>query len=205
MRTNNPAPTSRIKESAVSATTSALRECSRDCGRFGRFAEFSLRPGTSSTCVARRAGTRPNRTAVAMDTANVNPSTSGSIPTRIGNTSPGGEAMTKRTRLPHSARRAPEAPPASARRTLSVKSCRARRVRLAPTAKRTQISRVRAVPRASRRPATLAQAISNTRPTATKRRWRGSENRVRRLSRPFAAEENSRCGISSGLGAGTMS
>jgi hypothetical protein len=64
------------------------------------------------------------------------------------------------------ARATPRAPPTSASTTLSVSSCRTSRLRPAPSAERTTSSRWRAEPRASCRFATLAQAISSTKPTA---------------------------------------
>ena len=60
----------------------------------------------------------------------------------------------------------PSAPPASASKTLSVSSWRTRSPGDAPSARRTAISRERDAARASWRLATLAQAISSTRPTA---------------------------------------
>ncbi len=52
------------------------------------------------------------------------------------------------------------------RSTLSVSNCRMIRPRPAPTAARMAISRLRPVARASRRLATLAHAMSSTKPTA---------------------------------------
>ena len=51
---------------------------------------------------------------------------------------------------------------------LSTKNCRTSRPWLAPNAIRAAISRCRPTARDSRRFATLAQAISNTNPTATR-------------------------------------
>jgi hypothetical protein len=68
----------------------------------------------------------------------------------------------------HRQRRAELRPPPIAHRmALSVSSCLAIRERLAPIARRTAISRWRAVPRASTRVATLAQTMSSTTPTAS--------------------------------------
>ena len=63
----------------------------------------------------------------------------------------------------------PPATPSNASITLSTSNCRSRRPRLAPTARRRPISRRRADARASRSPATFAQAISNTSPISTSR------------------------------------
>ena len=66
----------------------------------------------------------------------------------------------------HSANSSPSAPPATPRTRLSVSICRSTRPRLAPSARRTATSRLRALARDRRRPATLAHAISRTSPTA---------------------------------------
>ncbi len=63
------------------------------------------------------------------------------------------------------ASRSPAAPPIIASSVPSVRSCRIRRPRLAPSDRRTAISFWRTAARASRRFATLAHAISSTRPT----------------------------------------
>ena len=59
----------------------------------------------------------------------------------------------------------PRAPPMEASSKLSVSSCRTTRNGEAPRAVRSAISRRRAVPRASKRFATLEQAISSTKAT----------------------------------------
>jgi hypothetical protein len=64
------------------------------------------------------------------------------------------------------ASRIPSVPPISESKRLSVKSWRVRRPRVAPRVLRSAISFSLAVARASRRLATFAQAISNTRLTA---------------------------------------
>ena len=61
----------------------------------------------------------------------------------------------------------PATVPNTAIQNPSVRSCCTSLRRLAPSATRTAISRLRAVARASRSPATLAQAIARMRPTAT--------------------------------------
>src|SRR5713226_1978155 len=85
-----------------------------------------------------------------------------------------GLAATSRRTSPH-ARVSPSVPPTSESSMLSVRSWRTMRRRPAPSAVRMAISRRRATARASRRLATLAQAISRTRPTtasSTTRVWR---------------------------------
>ena len=63
---------------------------------------------------------------------------------------------------------APSAPPAAASTTHSARTCCTIRVRLAPIAIRTAISRCRVVPRASSRFATLAQTMRSTAATAAR-------------------------------------
>ncbi len=60
----------------------------------------------------------------------------------------------------------PAAPPTNESRILSVRSCRIRRRRFAPIARRIAISRRRSVARASMSPARLVHVTSSTRPTA---------------------------------------
>ena len=60
----------------------------------------------------------------------------------------------------------PAAPPANASTALSVRSCRMIRTRPAPIASRVATSFRRAAARARSKPATFAQAINNTMPTA---------------------------------------
>ena len=74
---------------------------------------------------------------------------------------------------------------------LSVRNCLTRRPRLAPTDMRTAISLPRAVPRTSRRLATLTHETSNTRPTMPMSTLSGVEYSVRRRSCPFAAGSSS--------------
>ena len=85
------------------------------------------------------------------------------FPLRRG-TSPGASAT--RTRDPQRASSTPSTPESSARMTLSVASWRRMRPRLAPTAVRMAISRVRATALASNMFARLAHAISRTTATA---------------------------------------
>ena len=68
--------------------------------------------------------------------------------------------------MPTAARAMPSGAEAAPSKTLSVSSWRTIRPRPAPRAARTDISRARAVARASSRLATLAQAMSSTRVTA---------------------------------------
>ena len=74
-----------------------------------------------------------------------------------------------RLRTPQAPSRRPAAPPIDERRTLSVRSCRMMRQRLAPTAARTASSCWREAARASNKFATLPQAIKRTNNTAATR------------------------------------
>ena len=114
------------------------------------------------------AGAIPNSTPVTSDTSAVNAATRPSTPTsrRRGMLS-GADATSAST--PQNASSRPTAPPASAMSTLSVSSCWTIRPRLAPSAVRSAISLRRDAARASSRFATLAHAISSTRPTAPSR------------------------------------
>ena len=68
--------------------------------------------------------------------------------------------------MPTTARPRPSGAETAPSTTLSVSSWRTIRARPAPIAARTEISRLRAVARASSRLATLAQAMSSTKVTA---------------------------------------
>ena len=71
----------------------------------------------------------------------------------------------------------PAAPPAKASTRLSVIICRNSRVRLAPSAERTAISRARSVPRVSNKFARFTHAMRSTTPTPP-----NSTNMARRIS-----------------------
>ena len=75
-------------------------------------------------------------------------------------------ARTRKSRTPAIARTVPATPPAMARRRLSITSWRKMRLRLAPSAARTAISRCLRRPRERTRLLTLAQAMSSRNPTA---------------------------------------
>ena len=77
-----------------------------------------------------------------------------------------------------SASRRPQAPPPMPRSGLSVSSWRTRRDRPAPSASRTAISRSRAIARETRRPATFAQAMTRTSPTAPSESRQGCNHRL---------------------------
>ena len=67
---------------------------------------------------------------------------------------------------PHTPSSAPSPPPTTASSRLSVSNCRTMRIRSAPSARRTAISRTRPDARDSSRFAILTQAMSSTKPTA---------------------------------------
>jgi hypothetical protein len=75
----------------------------------------------------------------------------------------------RRACVAHTATRSPRAPPSAATRTLSVRNCRTTRPPLAPSARRTAISRRRVAARASIRFATFVPAMASTSPTTTTR------------------------------------
>ena len=146
--------------------------------------EAYLRAGASSKRVARSAGAVPKRIAVSNESATVKARTcaSGRRSSAIG----ADPRETSRTRdlLPHWERRRPRLPPSADKSTDSVSNCRTKRPRPAPIASRTAISRCRADARASKRFATLAQAIIRTSPTTDIRMRRGMENRSRSWESP---------------------
>ena len=71
-----------------------------------------------------------------------------------------------RKRIPQIANNSPKTPPNDASRTLSVSSCRTIRPRLAPTLRRSAISRLLDAARASSRLAILAHASPRINPTS---------------------------------------
>jgi hypothetical protein len=84
----------------------------------------------------------------------------------------------------HDAASSPMAEPQAVRTSASVSSCRNTRARFAPIARRTAISRRRAVPRASSRLATLAHATASSsvaRPISSET---GSANALRTRENP---------------------
>ena len=111
------------------------------------------------------AGASPNTTPVSRARTAPNPRTNASM--RI---SPARGKSTKvRERIPltaNAARAMPRPPPRTASSVLSARSCEIIRSLPAPIAARTANSRARAVARASKRLAILAQTISRTNPTA---------------------------------------
>ena len=181
LRTSNPAPTSSTRASVTSPTTSAF--CRRRLP--------PIAPGASSRsdcsmpgAEARHAGRIPNTTPVRTASPRPNARTGPSSPISVARGSARGQTAS-RALSPDADSTTPTAPAASASSVLSVSSWRTSRPRPAPRARRTASSRRRAVARASRRLAALAQAISSTRATAPasiRRRW---------LTSPIAASRSS--------------
>ena len=169
LSTSSTAPISNTIERAICATTSRLRMFTAARIRLGT-------PGWPASPLARnvdirsardapRDGAKPKRTPVAIESAALNPSTIQSI--LISPARGRSKAMILGiARRAQAASSTPSAPPAIDNRTLSARSCRIRRLRAAPSAERTANSRVREPARTNSRPATFAQAISRTKPTA---------------------------------------
>ena len=171
------APTSKTNAIAISKTTSKWRRKRPLRSSIAPLAP-SVRESVALDLDISQAGRRPTRTAVTNPrpsvTANAIPSTATAS---IRGTSPG-VSFSSVARL-HDARTAPARQPAKPSSELSVKSCRMIRHRPAPMAKRTAISFRRETARTKKRPATLAQAVRRTSPTAPQ-----SANRAGRVSRP---------------------
>ena len=164
VRTNSPAPISSNSDSDTCAATSDLLSSERDAAL--ELLPLSFSAGVRSRRVARKAGTIPNTIPVKNDSPRVKPSTRRS---RRGLSEiislPAHSLTPNRLSLIQSAINMPTPPPSTARSTLSVSNWRLRRQRLAPIARRTAISLRREDARTNRRFATLAQAISSTKPT----------------------------------------
>ncbi len=138
-----------------------------------------LPPSLSDDCRLKRAassaGTRPKKIPVNSDTPNVKPRT-GRLTVTSRNVDSDAGAIAINAFVPHHASARPRTPPSADSITLSVSNCLTILQRLAPSPVRTAISFRREVARASKRFATLAQAINKTRPTAP------NENEQRRAN-----------------------
>ena len=171
LRTKSPAPISRTSDIAICATTSTARGDQRDIVRPAGVGP-SLRAASTSAREDWAAGTRPKRRPVRMESSREKPRTRQSrLRFSSTGTGRGGRRAIARS-VAQAARTTPPRPATSESRTLSVRSWRRSRPRLAPRASRTAVSRRRAVARASRRPATLVQAMSRTSPTTARSRPR---------------------------------
>ena len=161
-RPNRPAPTSSIVASASSAAARPLRTSARPCPAEDRSACFSDR--VSSVFAIDQAGARPNNNPVSTVIPRANTTTVLSMVTVGNGRTPKGRP-TLISRTAQTATAIPRRPPIEASTRLSTSSCLSRRLRLAPSAVRTAISRSRAIARLSNRFATLAHAISSTHAT----------------------------------------
>ena len=160
VRTNRPAATMSTSDSATCRTTSTLPRPSRPSPTTPRPCALSASFGC--TRVPRSAGAIPNSTAVATATPAVNPSTRQSSERSRNTVLVDVDSCRTSRRLPHCAKTSPSSAPTPDSSRLSVSSCRAIRIRDAPSATRTLSSWRRAVARASSRFAMLAQAMSST-------------------------------------------
>ena len=168
VRISKAAPTSSTSANAISVTTRIDRALFCRNPLPAR-KPLSLSVAFRSVRDALNAGISPNKAPVNTETPSVNTNTrqSSVMPdpcSPIRGILPG--LIESSPRTPKYPRPRPSRPPASDNKTLSVSSCRIRRPRPAPIAARMAISRCRMVARASRRFATLAQAMRSTRLTA---------------------------------------
>jgi hypothetical protein len=161
-----PAPTSSTIDIASSVTTSACRvrpvAVPALAPRVPPSFNVSVSDGRDSCNAGTAPNTRPVISVVPIVIRTIVRSTSNVI--QYGTVV--GIMRVMNSSIVHVPSRSPSVPPATASRKLSVRNCRTMRSREAPIASRTATSRCRAEPRASSRLATLAQAISNTKPTA---------------------------------------
>ena len=164
-RTNRPAAISSSSDSATSPTTRSFLRSKR-VRRSPSVASVPLSAGTSPGRDASSAGAMPNRMPVAHESSSENSSTRRSIEkSKVSGSAPAGGGAAWNAAVTAQAMATPAAPPRSDNSTLSVRSWRTSRVRLAPSARRTATSRRLDEARDSSRFAMLAQAISSTAPT----------------------------------------
>jgi hypothetical protein len=183
---NKPAPTTRSRESATCNTTRPLRKRA-ETPAAAMFDAWFFKAAAKSGRVAWSAGTNAKSNPLASESANVKPSNGKlSRPSSQGPPKSLGNKRSRPAALPL-AIRTPSAPPASATIRPSIRSCLTSDPRPAPRASRMAISRCRPAPRASMRLATLAQAISSTRPTMAMRTSSGLPNFSPRALMPCAA------------------
>ena len=165
LRTNRPAPNSRRKLSATCAVTSPLRRNNDPPPpAIAPTVSFSVVHGSGR--LARSAGSRPKTIPVTKVRPSVNARIRRSGCARISSGFPSeGIERQQSARQRHGERDADHAADRTRARRLSTSSCRTSRPRDAPSDSRTAISFCRMKPRAMSRFATLAQAMSSTRPT----------------------------------------
>ncbi len=196
VRIRRAEPIRRVRASATSLTTRI------DLVLFWRNPPLPVRPALSLSVPAKsvpelwRAGISPKSRPVPTETARVKLKTRQSSGTSEPFSPIRGRfaVLTARsTRMPTVPSSKPSPPPTRASTTLSVRTWRAMRQREPPSAVRMATSRLRLVARTRSRLATLAQAISSTKPTAptsTSSDWRTrrtSTSPSRSTSNPFLA------------------
>ena len=184
LRANSPAATSRTSDTAICVTTSMRRRRTRPAPCAGPPVDF--RAGSGSIRPARSAGASPNTNAVRTETTNVKARTRMSGLVSI-DSDRGPDAIAARAALAHRASSSPAMPPAVARSSDSASAWRTTRMRPAPIARHTAVSRRRASARASIKFATFAQAMISTSPTSPMRTMSGAESSPRNLADPVAA------------------
>ncbi len=168
------APTTRTSDRATCDTTNIWR--SPNCVRPEVTLRLLVRKASEGERRdARNPGAKPNRKQVRVVTPRVNASSRQAGLRSRNSGSPCVPSEATKNWLRICARASPSAPPMSARRKLSVISCRMRRLRGAPMASRTANSCSRAVARASIRFARFAHAINKTRNAVPNRSERASE------------------------------
>ena len=162
---SKPALASNTTASAISETTSALRKRRLPLA----WADSDLPPSLSESLRLSReiwsAGASPKMIPVSSEMPNVHSNTNTFSPTFWKLTRSRG-LIAIRALMPSQAKPSPRTLPSSASSKLSVSNWRMIRARRAPRAARSAISFSRVVASESRRFATLAQAMSNTKPTA---------------------------------------
>jgi hypothetical protein len=171
LSTSRPHPTSSVAATAISAVTSTPSHFRPDAA-VARASRSRMLETRRRSPTAAAAGIAPKSAPVRSDRARqkmaAGPSIRKSASTERNITSEIG-FRTLRNGSVQKAARIPAAPPAIASSSPSSIVWRKRRARLAPSARRTEISPCRATPRTSRRLATLAQQIERRSPTAAAR------------------------------------
>ena len=190
LRANRPAPTNSSSESASCATT-RMRRIRAPPPADARAAGCSRSVEATSARLACNAGASPNSRPVKVESASVKTSRRMSSVAAIHPPVAFAGRMRSSALVVHTETSSPSRPPASAMTRLSIRSCRSSERRAAPNARRMAISRRRDAARASNKLATLAQAISSTKPTSAIRAVSGFSHSCRNWLMPCAAGCNS--------------
>ena len=163
LRTKSPAPIRSRNENATWVTSMAFRRLKRP--GFPAPPASSLRVGATSVRVDWRAGANPKKRPARTETTAVKARTCPSSSTTKSTGTGIGGWNDRARRSAHWATTHPARPPSPASSRVSTSSCRTRRPRPAPRARRRAISLRRSSARARRKDARLVQAISRTIPT----------------------------------------